>query len=309
VAESSVVRVGTRGSTLALRQTEEVLEQLRPLHPALDFQIVVVRTQGDTNATAPLAGMGLGIFVKEIEQQLLSGQLDLAVHSLKDLPTRLPQGLDIGAVLQRQDPRDVLVNKWGCSVSELPEGARIGTSSPRRVAQLKNCCPRVNVLPIRGNVETRLRKARGDEYDGAVLAAAGLVRLGLTEEITEYLSPQQFVPPPGQGALAVEARSGDTRMLELLQTVEHPPTRTVVTAERGFLEALGGGCQVPVGAYAHCDGDALLLAVFLGSTDGGQAFRADVRGSVDQPLKLAREAYQALAEQGAGELLEAASAG
>lgn len=309
MAESNVVRVGTRGSTLALRQTEEVLEQLRPLHPELDFQIVVVRTQGDANAAAPLAGMGLGVFVKEIEQQLLAGQLHLAVHSLKDLPTKLPQGLNIGAVLKRQDPRDVLVNKWGCLVSELPEGARIGSSSPRRVAQLKNCCPQVAVLPIRGNVETRLRKAQGDEYDGAVLAAAGLIRLGLTDQITEYLSPQQFVPPPGQGVLAVEVRADDTRMIELLQPAEHPPTRAAITAERYFLEALGGGCQVPAGAYAHCDGDVLLLTVFLGSTDGRQVFRADLQGSINHPRQLAREAYQALVKQGAGRLLAAAKAG
>lgn len=310
MVESNVVRVGTRGSALALRQTEEVLEQLRPLHPDLDFQPVVVRTQGDANATAPLAGMGLGVFVKEIEQQLLSGQLDMAVHSLKDLPTQLPAGLDIGAVLQRQDPRDVLVNKWGCPASELPEGARIGTSSPRRVAQLKNCCPQVNVLPIRGNVETRLRKAQSDEYDGAVLAAAGLIRLGLTEHITEYLPPQQFVPPPGQGVLAVEVRADDARMMGLLKPVEHASTRSAIIAERGFLEALGGGCQVPVGAYARCDdGDTLKLTVFLASTDGNQVFRADLQGLVEQPQQLASTAYQALAQQGAGELLEAARAG
>ena len=308
MAASNVVRVGTRGSTLARRQTEEVLEQLRPHHPELDFQPVVVRTQGDANATAPLAGMGLGVFVKEIEQQLWSGQLDLAVHSLKDLPTRLPPGLDIGAVLPRQDPRDVLVNKWGCLVSELPEGSRIGTSSPRRVAQLKNCCPQVNVLPIRGNVETRLKKAQGDEYDGAVLAAAGLIRLGLAEHITEYLPLQQFVPPPGQGVLGVEVRADDSRMMALLRPVEHAATRAAITAERGFLEALGGGCQVPVGAYAHCDGDKLLLTVFLGSSDGRQVFRADLQGPVDRPQQLANEAYQALVEQGAGELLAAAKA-
>jgi hydroxymethylbilane synthase len=253
--------------------------------------------------------MGLGVFVKEIEQQLLAGRLDLAVHSLKDLPTKLPQGLNIGAVLKRQDPRDVLVNKWGCLVSELPEGARIGTSSPRRVAQLKNCCPKVNVLSIRGNVETRLRKAQGDEYDGAVLAAAGIIRLGLTGEITEYLSPQQFVPPPGQGALAIEVRADDTRMIELLHPAEHAPTRAAITAERSFLEALGGGCQVPVGAYAHCDGDTLLITVFLGSTDGSQVFRANLQSSIHQPQQLAREAYQALVKQGAGRLLAAAKAG
>lgn len=303
MAGNNVIRVGTRGSALALRQTEEALEKLRPQHPELEFQVVTVRTHGDANSTTPLAGMGLGVFVKEIEQQLLSGQLDMAVHSLKDMPTKLPEGLDIGAVLPRQDPRDALVNKWGCSLSRLPPAARIGTSSPRRVSQLKNCCPQVEVLSIRGNVETRLRKARGEYYDGAVLAAAGLIRLGLVQHITEYLSPQQFVPPPGQGVLAVETRAGDDRMLELLHPIEHAPTRYAITAERAFLEALGGGCQVPVGAYARSDGEMLLLTVFMGALDGKKAFRANLEGVTHDPRQLASDAYQALVEQGGGELL------
>jgi hydroxymethylbilane synthase len=177
------------------------------------------------------------------------------------------------------------------------------------VAQVKNCCPQVKVLPIRGNVETRLRKAQSNEYDGAVLAAAGLIRLGLTDQITEYLSPQQFVPPPGQGVLAVEVRVDDHRLSGLLQTVEHSPTRSAITAERAFLEALGGGCQVPVGAYAHCEEDTLLMTVFLGSPDGEKAFRAQVRGLTRQPQELASEAYQALVDQGAGELLETTKTG
>ena len=303
--ESNTVRVGTRGSALALRQTEEVLEKLRPLHPQLEFEVVIVRTYGDANATAPLAGMGLGIFVKEIEQRLLSGQLDFAVHSLKDMPTKLPEGLAIGAVLQRKDPRDVMINKWSCPIAQLPEGARIGTSSPRRLAQLKNRCPQVEVLPIRGNVETRLQKSQSEDYDGAVLAAAGLIRLGLTEHVSEYLSPQQFVPPPGQGVLGVEIRAEDDRMLELLHPIEDAPTRYAVTAERAFLDVLGGGCQMPVGAYARSQGEMLLLTVFLSDPDGTKAFRAKLEGLTHDPLQLASDAYLAIVERGGGQLLEA----
>ena len=305
-AESKVLRVGSRGSALALRQTEEVLERLRPLYPELNFQVVTVRTHGDANATAPLAGMGLGIFVKEIEQLLHDGRLDMAVHSLKDLPTKLPDGLSLGAVLQRQDPRDVLVSRSGSGLMELPQGARIGTSSPRRESQLRNRCPQVTVLPIRGNVETRLQKAQGEEYDGAVLAAAGLIRLGLAEQISEYLSPQEFVPPPGQGVLAVEVRSDDDRVLNLLRRIEHPATRYAITAERAFLEILGGGCQVPVGAYAASAGELLMLTVFLGTPDGQQVFRAKLPGLTHDPLQLASDAYLALVERGGAELLAAA---
>ncbi len=299
----NVIRVGSRASALARCQTEQVLERLRPRYPELDFQVVTVATQGDANATAPLAGMGLGVFVKEIEQQLRSGQLDMAVHSLKDLPTRLPEGLALTALLPREDPRDVLVNRWGCSLAELPGAARIGTSSPRRQAQLLHCCPGLTVTPIRGNVETRLRKAQGEECDGAILAAAGLLRLGLADRITEYLSPQQFVPPPGQGVLAVETRAGDGRMLELLRAVDHAPTRYAATAERAFLERLGGGCQVPVGAYAQSDGELMLLTVFLGTPDGRQTFQAKVRGLTHDPHQLAADAHLALVERGGGELL------
>jgi hydroxymethylbilane synthase len=268
-----------------------------------------VRTQGDANAAAPLVGMGLGVFVKEIEQQLLSGKLDFAVHSLKDMPTQSPLGLSIGAVLERQDPRDVQVNRWGCLLSRLPPGARLGTSSPRRAAQLKHCCPQATVLPVRGNVETRLGKAQSDDYDGVVLAAAGLIRLGLAHRITEYLSPQQFVPPPGQGVLAVQARADDRRLSQMLQVMEHQPTRQSVNAERAFLEILGGGCQVPVGAYAHSHGDTLTLTVFLGSPDGRQVYQAEVTGSTREPAGLAGQAYQALEGQGAAALLAEARDG
>lgn len=299
-----IVRVGTRGSSLARLQTDLVLERLRPIYPDLEFQVFVVTTHGDANVAAPLAGMGLGVFVKEIEQQLLSGQLDMAVHSLKDMPTLLPEGLVLSALLPREDPRDVLVNRFGCGLEQLPEGVRIGTSSPRRQSQLLSLRPDVSVVPIRGNVETRLRKSEGEECDGAILAAAGLVRLGLADRITEYLSPQRFVPPPGQGVLAVETRADDERMAGILRAIDHASTRYAATAERAFLERLGGGCQVPVGAYAQSVSDLMNLTVFLGAPDGKQTFQAKVRGLTRSPHQLAADAHLALVERGGGKLLE-----
>ena len=302
-AAANIVRVGTRASRLARRQTEEVLEQLRPHCPEVDFQVIPVTTHGDANAAAPLAGMGLGVFVREIEQQLRSGQLDLAVHSLKDLPTRLPEGLALGALLPREDPRDALVNRWNCPLEQLPPGARIGTSSPRRQAQLLQHRPDLVVVPLRGSVETRLRKAGGIECDGAVLAAAGLRRLGLESAIAEYLSPQRFVPPPGQGVLAGEIRADDDRMRQLLRPVDNAAARYAATAERAFLEMLGGGCQLPVGAYAQSEGELMLLTVFIGAPDGGQAVQAKVRGLTHSPHQLAADARLALVERGGGPLL------
>ena len=300
------IRVGSRGSPLALIQDDEAIAQLKAHHPGLEFEVVVVRTSGDANQTSPLAGMGLGVFVGELEQRLLSGDLDMAVHSLKDMPTKLPDGLALGAILERRDPRDALVNRWHCPVDQLPQGARIGTSSPRRAAQLRRYAPNVDVVPIRGNVETRLRKAEGEEADGAVLAAAGLARLGMEDRVADYLSPQRFVPPPGQGALAVEVREDDRRMLEMLESIEHPATRFEVTAERAFLETLGGGCSIPVGAYARCMGHELLMTVFLSNTEGSRVFRAKVDGLKHDPRQLASDAYLAVAERGGADLLEGA---
>ena len=299
-----VIRIGSRGSPLALRQNEEVLALLHPLLPDVDFQVVTIRTEGDIKSEAPLTALGLGIFVNEIERLLLEGQLDLAIHSLKDMPTTLPEGLALGAIVRRQDPRDVLVNRWGCSLAKLPEDARIGTSSPRRQAQLKSLCPQVTVLPIRGNVETRLRKAVGEEFDGTILAAAGLARLGLTGQIAEYLSPQRFVPPPGQGALAVQIRSDDDPLVDILRSIEHVETRLAVTAERAFLDKLGGGCRLPVGAYAQCVGELMLMTVFICSPDGKKAFRAKLEGLALDPLQMASDAYLAVVERGGGPLLE-----
>ena len=305
-AENNTVRVGSRGSALALIQDDEVISRLKRRHPSLQFEVDVVRTRGDADQAASLAGMGLGVFVNEIEQELLDGKLDMAVHSLKDMPTQITPGLRIGAVLPRKDARDVLVNRWNCSFDQLPAGARIGTSSPRRAALIRRHAPQVEVVPLRGNVETRLRKAQGEEADGAVLAAAGLIRMGLNDQVAEYLSPQRFVPPPGQGALAVEIRDDDLRMQEILKSIEHPETRYEVMAERAFLEVLGGGCQTPVGAYARCMGHELLMTVFMGTEDGSKSFIAKVDGLKHDPLQLAGDAYLAVMERGGSSLVAGA---
>ena len=300
------IRVGSQGSPLALIQDEEALAQLRARHPDLEFEVVIVRTGGDANQTAQLAGMGLGVFVSQIEERLLSGDLDMAIHSLSDLPASLPDGLTLGAIMPRRDPRDALVNRWDSRVSDLPEGARIGTGSPRQAAQMRRYVPGVQVVPISGNVETLLRKADGDEADGVVLAAATLVRMNLEGHVAEYLSPQRFVPPPGQGALAVQVREDDRRMLEILECIEHPATRFEVTAERAFVETLGGGCSLPVGAYARTMGHELLMTVYLSNPEGTRAFTAKVDGLKHDPKQLAGDAYLAVAERGGADLLEGA---
>ena len=302
----STVRVGTRGSRLALIQTELTLNILKAAHPGIEFLPVTVTTSGDADQRAPLAGMGLGVFVKEIEYRLEKGEIDMAVHSLKDMPTALPDGMCIGAVLERADPRDVFVSHLGTTLGDFPEGKRIGTSSPRRKAQLARRRPDLEIVPIRGNVDTRLRKAAGEECDGTIAAAAGLIRMGLEDVITEYLPTTEFVPPPGQGAMAVEIREGDDWMREIVLAANHCDTEASVAAERGFLEALGGGCQTPVGAYAQTVStnlDDLALTVFLSSTDGATAFRATVVGAKGAPAELAAAAWNDLRQQGAGSLL------
>ena len=301
----SVVRVGTRGSRLALIQTDLTLAALRKAHPDMQFEVVTVTTQGDANQSAPLAGMGLGVFVKEIERRLEIGDIDMAVHSLKDMPTVLPDGMTIGAVLQRADPRDVFVSHLGTTLEQFPASARIGTSSPRRAAQIAEKRPDLNIVPIRGNVDTRLRKAAGEECDGTILAAAGLLRMDLAEVITQYLAAEEFVPPPGQGAMAVEIRADDAWMAEALSTIDHAETTAAVTAERSFLEELGGGCQVPVGAYASVtpEFNALRLNAFIGAPDGSQSYRTTATAEIEAPIDAARAAWESLRQQGADGLL------
>ncbi len=255
---------------------------------------------------APLLSIGTGVFVKEIEDTLLRGDIDMAVHSLKDLLTELPLGLALGAIGKRQDPRDILVNRWALPLKELPPSSRIGTSSPRRVALLKAARQDLMVLPIRGNIDTRIRKASGDDYDGVVLAAAGMIRMDRQNEIAQYMPSEEFVPAVGQGALAIEIREDDRDILGVVSKVDHWPTRVAVTAERAFLAALGGGCAVPVAAYGNVYGQELRLVAMAGTEDGRQVFRAELNADTSSPEKGGERLAQKLLNAGALEIVETA---
>jgi hydroxymethylbilane synthase len=297
------VTVGSRASPLSQVQTEEVLRLIRAAHPDIEISNVPLSTGGDRNKTAPLLSMGRGMFVKEIELALLNGEIDFAIHSAKDLPALLTEGLVIAAFSQRQDPRDVLIDRWGLPFVELPAGARLGTSSPRRTAQLKALRPDIEFLPIRGNVGTRVEKARGKDYDGVVLAAAGLVRLNREGEISEYLSPEICTPDVGQGALAIEARADDEDILRLLTSIDHHPTSTAVRAERAFMKAMGGGCTVPVAAYAQLDGNTLSISAMAARPDGSEIIRFAESYDASNPESAGRHAAESLLERGAASII------
>lgn len=293
------VIVGTRGSALARAQTKQVLSQLGKLHPALEFITQVIKTTGDQDRL-----LEIGAFVKELEEALRRGAIDLAVHSLKDMPTQLPEGLVIAAVPPRADPRDVLISRGGLPLEELPPGARVGTGSPRRVAQLLALRPDLVALPIRGNVDTRLKKLESGEVDALILAAAGLERLGLLDQVTEFLSIEELLPAVGQGTLALEVRADDVAVLNLLKSVDHLETRAAITAERTVLQALGGGCRVPIAAYGHVTEGQLILDGLVASPNGDRILRERLVGSIHEPEALGQELAQGLLTAGAAELLE-----
>lgn len=298
------VVVGTRGSPLALAQAEWVIARLSQLYPELDLHLKRVKTRGDIFREVALARIdGKGIFVKEIEEALLSGEIDLAVHSLKDLPTALPRGLAIGAVPLREEPRDALVSAFGVGLGDLPPGAVIGTGSLRRRAQLLAARSDLEVREIRGNVDTRLRKVQEGEYDAVVLAAAGLRRLGLASAITQYLPLEVMMPAVGQGALAVEIREDDQEMGTLVRGINDPATEAATGAERAFLAAFGGGCAVPIAAYGAVEGERLLLKGMVASLDGQRLLRDEIVGSARDPQALGEMLAQRLLERGADEIL------
>ena len=302
------VRVGSRASPLSLAQTEEILAPLRAVYPNLRFVVVPVTTGGDRRKDAPLLSLGRGTFVKEIERALLDGEIDFAVHSAKDLPSDLPDGLTLATFGERRDPRDVIVSASGNTLAEMPGGSRLGTSSPRRSAQIKVIRPDVEIVPIRGNVGTRVDKAKGPDYDGVVLAAAGLLRLGMEEEVTEYLSPAVCTPDVGQGALAVEARSEDGATLEMLMEIDHGPTTTAVTAERGFLAEIGGGCQVPVAAYARLEDGRLHMSTMAALPDGSRIYRIQFDHDPVDPESAGQQTARRLLDSGAAEIVAKGSA-
>ena len=301
--------IGSRGSKLALWQARWIEARLQEAGRAT--RIEIIKTTGDKITDVALAKVGAavggkGVFTKEIEEALIDGSIDLAVHSLKDLPTELPPGLALAVVPEREDPRDALV---GFRLDELPQGARVGTSSLRRAAQLRALRPDLAIGDIRGNVETRLRKRDEGEFDATLLACAGLRRLGLEDRITEALDPAVMAPAVGQGALGIETREGDEETLAALRPIEHAPTRAAVEVERALLEALGGGCQVPLGAHARVDGDELHLVAAVVAPDGSKVIRTAMRGSFESPVELGRRGAEALLRDGAAALLEAAEVG
>jgi len=287
----------TRPSALARWQTQWVARALESAYPGLTCREEVITTRGDKVLDKPLPEIGgKGLFTQELEAALLSGRVDAAVHSLKDLPTEMPAGLTVGAVPPRAEVRDALVSARGYTLETLPEGAVVGTSSLRRAAQLLAVRPDLQIRPLRGNVDTRVRKALAGQYDAVVLAGAGLVRLGLTEHISQWLPLEVMLPAPGQGALAVQCRADDEATLSLLAAIDDPATRAAVEAERAFLSALGGGCAVPVAAYAEpLPGGTMRLRGFVGSPTGKGFWRGEAVG--DEPQALG----QALAERAVGE--------
>jgi hydroxymethylbilane synthase len=290
------ILIGSRASTLALVQAESVAAALRLRFPDRSFQIVHIRTEGDRVQSRSLVEIGgKGVFVKEIEEALTRREIDLAVHSCKDLPTEQPAGLGIAAFPARADPRDVLVTRHGCRLAELSAGARVGTGSLRRAAQLRKLRPDLVLADIRGNVDTRLRKLDEGQYDAIVLAAAGLSRLGLGTRVSECFAPQVLLPAPGQGALALETRADDTEVWDLAGALDDPDTRQAVCAERAFLRGLGGGCDVPIGAHAWRDGDALILRGMLAASEGMSPFYAEARVPAGGPATHAERLGEMLA--------------
>ena len=299
----NLLTIGTRGSQLALWQAEFVKRQLEGLFPELEIHLRTIKTTGDTIQDRSLVGLGKGVFTKEIENALLTGDIDLAVHSLKDLPTELPDGLCIAAILEREDPRDVLITATGFPLEDLLGGAKIGTTSPRRKAQLLHMRPNLRVVDVRGNIDTRLRKLRETDLDGIILAAAGIKRLLEPEIITQYFDTERMVPAVGQGALAVETREGDSTVKTLLAPLNDSETIAEVTAERTVLGSLGGGCQVPVGAYAwHVDGELSLIAAVC-HPEGIHRVVEIATGSPDAAEHLGRIVAEKLQNSGATELL------
>jgi hydroxymethylbilane synthase len=295
--------IGTRGSKLALWQTDWVKAALARAWPGLPIELRSFTTSGDRQIDRPLPDIGgKGVFTEELANALRAGEIDLAVHSLKDLPIEPTPGLALGAIGQREDARDVLIARDGQTLGNLPYGARLGTSSLRRSAQLLAARPDLQLLPLRGNVDTRVRKALSGDYDAIVLAAAGILRLGLGQHVSQYLSFQTMLPAPGQGAIAVQCRASDQDALNWLRPLDDPPTRAAVTAERAFLAGLGGGCSAPIAAYATSGpGSTLSMTGLVATVDGRRVIR--VAGVGDDALSLGAElAAQALAN-GARELL------
>jgi hydroxymethylbilane synthase len=301
------LRIGTRGSLLAKWQAESVRKKLFAA-AGVEAEIIIIKTAGDKMQSAPLTQIGgKGIFIKELEEALLDESIDLAVHSVKDIPTDTPSRLCFPAVCRRDDIRDALVSKNGVVLANLRRGARVGTSSLRRQAQLRRIRPDLDLRDLRGNVDTRLRKVESGEYDAIMVAKAGLDRLGLSQRISESFSPEIFMPAVGQGAIGVEARLKDTEAGDILAALDDAETRTAIIAERALLAALQGGCQVPMGAWARIERNELVLDACVCSVDGLQYVKQRVAGSPEQAAELGQRMARLLIEAGAQTILEEVS--
>jgi hydroxymethylbilane synthase len=297
--------IGTRGSALARRQASWVGSLLQERFEGTHVEYETIKTKGDKLLDVPLAKVGgKGLFVKEIEEALLAGQVDLAVHSVKDIPASLPDGLTITAIPEREDPRDVLISKDGETFQRLRKGARVGTSSLRRRALLLKIREDIHVVPMRGNLDTRIRKMEQGVVDAVVLAAAGIRRMGLESRITEILSPREFIPAIGQGALGIETRMDDEKVNALVRALDHPETRLCVRAERAFLKSLHGGCQVPIGGLAKIHGNRMTLHGMVADLDGKPMFLEEIQGDPMDAQQLGKELAVRIMRQGAREILE-----
>lgn len=298
--------IGSRGSKLALWQAEYVQSQLQATDPDLTVRIEIIKTTGDVK-TDPLAVIGgKGVFTKELEDALRDGRIDLAVHSLKDLPTILPDNFTIAAICQRDDPRDALVLReaWPISsLKDLPDEAVVGTSSQRRLAQLKAICPRVKVKDLRGNVDTRLRKLDEGQFDALILASAGLRRLGLSGRISLAIPPTEMLPAVGQGALGIETRADDEASINFARKLQHDQTRVACLAERALLRSLGGGCQLPIAAHALVDEKTVRLEALVASPDGARIVRGSICGTPDNAIEIGATLAANLRADGADAIL------
>ncbi|GAW29974.1 hydroxymethylbilane synthase [Carboxydocella sp. ULO1] len=301
---SKTVRVGTRDSALAMWQTEWVVTQLRKLYPDLGLEIVPMKTQGDKILDVALAKIGdKGLFTKELEVAMLAGKIDMAVHSMKDLPTRLPDGLALGAICVRENPGDVLISPKGYTLATLPQGAKVATSSLRRRAQLLAYRPDLQMVDMRGNLATRFRKMEEQQLDGMILAAAGVLRLGWQERITQYIPFEISLPAVGQGSIGIEIRENDEEIKELLRPLNDRAAAKAILAERAFLRKLEGGCQIPIGAYGILQGEQLILQGVVASLDGQKLIRKQINGNPEAAEELGERLAELMLAEGADRIL------
>jgi hydroxymethylbilane synthase len=298
------LRLGTRASLLALSQANWVKRRVEELSPGVVVTLVHIKTTGDKMDTPLFKVGGKGLFVKEIEEALIRKEVDFAVHSAKDLPAIIPEGLGLVAFPEREDPRDALISQGGKKFAEIPQGGKVGTGSLRRQAQLLSLRPDLEVIPLRGNLDTRLKKLSAMNLDAIILASAGMRRLSWEDRISERFDPEVMIPAIGQGALAIEARREDERVCEILTPLNHLPTRIAVLAERAFLQRLGGGCQVPIAGFARAGPERLVLTGLVAGVDGKRLVKGRVEGRLEENADLGEGLAEDLLKRGAGQILQ-----